>query len=190
MEIASVVQDGASAPFKIPSAAHAVGPALPRAVPTQHFLTGTWSDQTDQAVTITHKPACSAAGTPRSPLFLHSTASSGWAQTGAKSLRRGGNGFKTRVESPRLAARQNAIKISSRQIRELIAGMQAQSTACNHQQCREVALWPLTPLIPFSSYHRVWGALYSLRSCNLKSVREAKMDRLTLIYREEKWEQL
>lgn len=77
MEIASVVQDGASALFKIPSAAHAAGPALPCAVPTQHFLAGTWSDQTDRTVTITHKPACSAAGTPRSPLFLHSTGPSG-----------------------------------------------------------------------------------------------------------------
>lgn len=125
MEIASVVQDGALALFKIPSAPHAVGPAMPRAIPMQHFLTGTGSDQTDRAVTITHQPACSAAGTPRSPLFPHRTTP---AQTWAKSLRRRGNGFKTRVESPRLAASQNAIKISSRQIRELIAGMQAQSS--------------------------------------------------------------
>lgn len=77
MEIASVVQDGALALFKIPSAPHAVGPAMPRAVPMQHFLTGTGSDQTDRAVTITHQPACSAAGTPRSSLFPHRTSPNG-----------------------------------------------------------------------------------------------------------------
>lgn len=68
---------------------------------------------------------------PRNPLPQEELGSSTTTQLSPKESQipqEGRNRFTTRLESPRLAASQNAIKISSWQLRKLMAGMQTQSS--------------------------------------------------------------